>query len=144
MEDETREASKRHLVALMQTGHSWQEAATQAGIQVSRSTAYRWLQRVRAAGEAGLTDGRHGHPAKLRPPVREFLEMTFYQSPRSSGREIQALLQERFGVVVSIGHLNRFRATLTRGSSETFGEKNSSPRLHKSQLSGKREQVGYC
>jgi hypothetical protein len=27
MEDETRKASKRQLVALMQTGHSWQEAA---------------------------------------------------------------------------------------------------------------------
>ncbi len=144
MEDETRQASKRHLVALMQTGHSWQEAAAQAGVQVSRSTAYRWLQRVRAAGEASLTDGRHGHSAKLRPAVREFLEMTSHESPRRSSREIQARLQERFGVVVSIGHLNRFRATLTRGSSEAFGEKNSTPRLHKSQLSGKREQGGYC
>jgi transposase len=144
MEDETRTAAKLQLVALMQTGRSWQEAAAQAGVQVSRSTAYRWLQRVRAAGEASLTDGRHGHPAKLRPPVREFLEMTSHESPRRSSREIQALLQERFGVVISIGHLNRFRATLARGRSEAFGGKNISPRHHKSQLSGKREQVGYC
>lgn len=144
MEDETRKAAKLQLVALMQTGHSWQEAAAQAGVQVSRSTAYRWLQRVRAAGEASLTDGRHGHPAKLRPLVREFLEMTSHESPRRSSREIQALLQERFGVVISIGHLNCFRATLAQGRSEAFGEKNSSPRLHKSQLSGKREQVGSC
>ena len=57
------------------------EAAAQAGIQVSRSTVYRWLQRVKAAGEASLTDGRHGHPAKIRGPAHEFLETTCHQVP---------------------------------------------------------------
>jgi hypothetical protein len=38
---------KRRVVALMQAGHPWQEAATQAGVHTSRSSAYRLLQKVR-------------------------------------------------------------------------------------------------
>ncbi|HYU72246.1 MAG TPA: helix-turn-helix domain-containing protein, partial [Ktedonobacteraceae bacterium] len=144
MGDETRNASKRHLVALMQTGHSWQEAAAQAGIQVSRSTAYRWLQRVKAAGEASLTDGRHGHPTKVRGPVHEFLETTCRQVPQHSSREIQAKLTERFGVVISIGHLNRLRAKLAGGSRAVHREKNSSSLAHQRILLGLMEQEGSC
>ena len=43
MEAEQRRAAKEQMIALMQTGHRWQEAAAQAGIQASRSTAYRRL-----------------------------------------------------------------------------------------------------
>ena len=46
----------------MQAGQSWQEAAGQAGVQTSRTIAYRLLQCVRTEGEAALEDGRHGHP----------------------------------------------------------------------------------
>lgn len=105
MGTDERLASKEHLVALMQAGSSWQEAAAQAGVQVSRSTAYRWLHQVRTRGAASLVDGRHGHPAKVSPPVREFLETTYRESHEHSGREMQATVQERFGVMISIGHL---------------------------------------
>ena len=44
MEAEQRRAAKEQMMALMQTGHRWQEAAAQAGLQVSRSTAYRLLR----------------------------------------------------------------------------------------------------
>jgi hypothetical protein len=43
MEAEQRRAAKEQMVALMQAGHRWQEAAAQAGIPISRSTAYRRL-----------------------------------------------------------------------------------------------------
>jgi hypothetical protein len=62
MEEEHNRAAKGRMVALMQAGHSWQEAATMAGVQISRSAAYRLLQKVRTQGEEGLRDGRHGHP----------------------------------------------------------------------------------
>src|SRR5260221_11486682 len=52
MEAEQRRAAKEQMIALMQTGHRWQEAAAQAGIQVSRSTAYRLLRQVRSRGKA--------------------------------------------------------------------------------------------
>ena len=44
MEAEQRRAAKEQMIALMQTGHRWQEAAAQAGIQVSRSTCAGYLE----------------------------------------------------------------------------------------------------
>ena len=67
MEQEQRYAAKRHLLELMQAGQPWQQAAATTGLQISRSTAYRWLQEARTRGEAALQDGRHGHPAKVLP-----------------------------------------------------------------------------
>jgi transposase len=69
MEAEQRRAAKQQMVALMQAGVPWQEAATTAGIQTSRATASRWRQEVRTLGEAALQDGRHGHPTKVLPSV---------------------------------------------------------------------------
>jgi len=74
MEPEQRRAAKQKMLALMQEGVSWQEAATTAGIQTSRATAYRWRQEARTRGETALQDGRHGHPAKVLPPVLRWLE----------------------------------------------------------------------
>src|SRR5436305_15024306 len=48
------------MIVLMQEGYSWHEAASRAGIRISRSTAYRWFQQFRTRGEGGLHDGRHG------------------------------------------------------------------------------------
>ena len=67
MEQEQRQAAKRRIFELMQAGQPWQTATAAAGIQVSRSTAYRWQQEVRTRGEAALPDGRQGHPAKVLP-----------------------------------------------------------------------------
>ena len=71
MEKEQQRVAKGQMVVLMQAGHSWQEASTMAGVQISRRASYRLLQKVRTQGEAGLHDGRHGHPAKLREPVQQ-------------------------------------------------------------------------
>ncbi len=70
MEAEQRRAAKEQMIALIQAGHRWQEAAAQARIQVSRSTAYRLQRLARTRGKAAFQDGRHGHPAKLRIVVR--------------------------------------------------------------------------
>ena len=64
MEKEQRRVVREQMVALMQSGHSWQEASTMVGVQISRSAAYRLLQKVRTQGEAGLQDGRHGRASQ--------------------------------------------------------------------------------
>src|SRR5258708_37412319 len=93
------------MVELMQAGQPWQVAAAATGVQVSRSTAYRWLQEVRTRGEAALQDGRHGHPAKLRPPVLHWLESRCQQAPQAPSSELQRELQEQLGVLISTPHL---------------------------------------
>ncbi len=116
MEAEQRRAAKEQMFALMQAGHRWQEAAAQAGIQVSRSTAYRLLRQVRSRGKAAFQDGRHGHPAKLRMDERLWLENYCHTSPGTPSRVVQTAFLERFGIQISIGDLNQVRANFGLGS----------------------------
>src|SRR2546421_3204401 len=111
MEQEPRQAAKRHMLELMQAGQPWQAAATAAGIQVSRSTAYRWQQEVRTRGEAALQESRHGHPAKVLPPVLHWLESRLQASSLVPSSHLQRELQEQLGVRISVSHLNAVRAT---------------------------------
>lgn len=46
MEQAERQRAKAHLVAGMLAGQSWREAAASAGLPMSRSAAYRLIQRV--------------------------------------------------------------------------------------------------
>jgi len=100
------------VVEAMEQGLPWQEATKQAGLQVSQSTAYRLRQRMRQGGKLALQEGRHGHPAKLRGEVREWLEETCRQAPHTPSHEIQEQLVERFALPVSVSQLNRVRAAL--------------------------------
>jgi transposase len=112
MEQAERQQAKARLVANMVAGQSWREAAASAGLAISRSAAYRLTQRVRTEGEGALVDQRHGHPSKLSAPVQQWLVSTCRDTPGQSGRMLQAALEARFGLTVSIGHLNAMRAQL--------------------------------
>jgi hypothetical protein len=57
-----------------------------------------------------LTEGRHGHPSKLRGEVRTFLEETCRQAPSTPSHEIQTQLAERFALRISVSQINRVRA----------------------------------
>jgi transposase len=123
MEQEQRQGAKRQMLALMQAGQPWQAAAAAAGIQVSRSTAYRWQQEVRTRGEAALQDGRHGHLAKVRPPVLHWLESRCQGAPQTPSSQLQRELQEQLGVLISISHLNAVRVK--------YGWSNTTPQAEK-------------
>src|SRR5215471_3102788 len=110
MEQEQRQAAKQQMLALLQAGQSWQAAAAAAGIQVSRSTAYRWRQEARTRGEAALQDGRQGHPAKVLPSVLHWLELRCQVTSLVASSHLQKELQEQLGVRISISHLNAIRA----------------------------------
>lgn len=112
MDAAQRHAAKVQLIDKMKRGQSWQEATKAAGLQISQASAYRLLHRVRIEGEAALYDGRHGHVSKLREPIRRWLEAYCRASPASTSRTVQTALSERFGVWISITHLNRVRAAL--------------------------------
>jgi hypothetical protein len=47
MEEEHNRAAKGRLAALMQASQAFLEAATMAGVQISRRASYRFLQKVR-------------------------------------------------------------------------------------------------
>jgi len=141
MQEEQRRAAKGQLIALMQAGHPWHEAAAMAGVHIGRSAAYQLLRNVRLQGEAALQDVRHGHPAKLREPVLTWLETTCRLAPLTPSRLVQAALQERFGILVGIGHLNRIRATLGVGSRPVHREKNFDSPARQRPLPGRKGQA---
>jgi transposase len=116
MGEAQRQEAKVKLVTAMLAGCPWQAAATWAGVQTSRSTAYRLRQAYCAGGAEALRDGRHGHPSKLRAPVLQWLEEYCRGAPGTPSRVVQAALLERFAVRVTIGHLNHVRAALGVGS----------------------------
>ena len=132
MEPEQRRGAKQQTCELMEAGVPWQEAATAAGVQISRTTAYRWAQEVRTRGEAALQDGRHGHPAKVLPPVLRWLESRCQSTPLVASSQVQKELQEQLEVQISISHLNAVRAA--------HGWSNAANRAEKK--SGRRESEG--
>ena len=112
MRDEQRRAAKERLIAGMLRGQPWDGAAADAGLETSRSTAYRWAQTARAAGAAVLDDGRHGHASKLREPVRAWLVAHCRDAPHVASQAVQVALVERFGLAVSVRQINYVRAAL--------------------------------
>src|SRR5260370_28428350 len=101
MEQEQRRAAKQQMLELMEAGVSWQEAATTAGVQTSRATPYRWRQEARTRGEAALQDGRHGHPAKVLPPVLHWLEFPCQATSVVATSPVQGSLPDQFAVALS-------------------------------------------
>ena len=109
---EQRQAAKRQMIEQIEQGASVQQARSQSEVHMHRATVYRLLQRVRAQGETGYTDGRHGHPIKLRGEVRTFLIELCQATPSVSSPVVQHAIEERFGLAISVSQLNRVRADL--------------------------------
>ncbi len=124
MDNEERRRRKARLVAGMLEGKRWDEAASAVGMKTSQTAAYRLLRVVRAEGESALGERRHGHPHKVTPPVREWLIERCRGTPNLPGRVLRNEIEERFGVGISITHINRVRAELGVGNtSRVRGEK---------------------
>ena len=146
MEKEPYRVAKIYLVAGMQEGQSWQRAAASAGLQISQSNAYRLMKAVRQRGEAALSDGRHGHPSKLRGAAQAFLEEKCRQAPQTPSSTIQIALRERFDLCVSISQINRVRAALGISNHPKNREQEKKPQkssLLQFKQSGKKAQ-GVC
>ncbi len=109
---EERRNARLRLVTGMAQGRPWREVAVQAGLRTSRTAAYRLLRLVQAEGETALDERRQGHPAKFREPVKAWLLAYCRDHPGTPSRVVQAALQERFSLTVSISQINRVRAAL--------------------------------
>ena len=135
---ETR-AAKEQFVRAMAAGSRWDEAAHATGLPMGRTTAYRLYQRYRVMGEAALIDGRHGHPAKMRPAVRGWLADYCRENPTLTNRVVRAALHERWGVAIAPGYLNQVRAMLgvPRRIAPKRGDK---PNRHRANLARRSRQ----
>ncbi len=147
MDKEQYGKAKACLVSWMQEGHSWQVAKAQAGLQISQSNAYRLWRAFHLHSEAALSDGRHGHPSKLRGAARAFLEEQCGQAPQTPSSAIQALLRERFDLHVSISQINRVRAALgisNHRTSRQQGKKRQGREVLSLSQSGRTALAVFC
>jgi transposase len=131
MKDRPDRAARLQLIESMFAGQSWQNAAAQSQLKISRSTAYRLVQFARNEEKAGLAflDDRHGHPYKLTEPVQAWLVDVCLKDPQIPSSRIQAELKTGFGIQVSVGHINHVRAQQgvtrqRRGQAQTPVKKN--------------------
>jgi transposase len=108
-------AAKARLVEAMDGGMNWEDAAAEAGLFVSRATAYRIWLRAWREGPDSFEDARHGHPAKLIAPIQTWLVAYCQAAPHTPSHLIQPLIQHHFGITLSVRHLNRVRAALGVG-----------------------------
>jgi transposase len=109
---EHRQAAKREMVKQMEQGVSAREARVSSAVPMHRTTVYRLRKRVQREGEQALTDGRHGHPVKLRGEALTFLVEHCQATPSVSSLAIQHQIHERFDLGISVSQLNRVRARL--------------------------------
>jgi len=102
--------AKVKMAELMLIGTPWQEAAKQARVATSQSSAYRFLTEYCLRGEKALEDRRRGHAYKVVGDVLVWLLERCREKPEMTARALRAEIDDRFGVRVSRGHINRVRA----------------------------------
>ncbi len=126
--NEQREAKQQALTAF-ERGCTVPTLLSTSSVPLHRATLYRLRQRFQTDPQTALSDGRHGHPGKLKGEVCVWLQEYCQAAPGCSSRTVQIALYERFAVHVSIAHLNRVRATwgLSRRS-RGGGKKSASTR----------------
>ena len=131
MKDHPDRTARLQVIGRMFAGQSWQTAVSQSQLHISRSTAYRLVKLARDEDKVAkaFLDDRHGHPYKVTEPVRVWLVDVCTQNPQMASSRVQAELQRRFGVAVSVSQINRVRAKLGvshqwRGRVQAHGEKN--------------------
>jgi len=96
MKDRPDRAARLQLIESMFAGHSWQSAAAQSQLKISRSTAYRLVQFARNEEKAGLAflDDRHGHPYKLTEKVASVARGCVPQRPTDSFQPDQGRVED--------------------------------------------------
>ena len=131
MKDHPDRTARLQVIGRMFAGQSWQTAVSQSQLHISRSTAYRLVKLARDEDKVAkaFLDDRHGHPYKVTEPVRVWLVDVCTQNPQMASSRVQAELQSRFGVAVSVSQIDRVRAKLGvshqwRGRAQAHGEKN--------------------
>ncbi len=124
-----RKAAKHEIVQQVEQGATASVARVGCAVPMHRTTIYRLLKRVQSEGEKALTDGRHGHPVKLRGEVLTFVKEHCQSHPFVSSSALQRLLSERFNLSVSVSQLNRVRAALGLSRKPVPREKKAQKRL---------------
>jgi len=101
--------AKLNMAELMLRGMNWEEAAKQAGVVTSQSSAYWFVNAYCSHGERVFEERRHGHAHKIVGDVLVWLLAECREKPEITARELREAIEDRFGIRVSRSHLNYVR-----------------------------------
>src|SRR5579859_4057861 len=101
--------AKIKMAELMLRGMNWEEAARQAGVVTSQSSAYWFLDAYLRHGEKVLEERRRGHTHKMVGTILSWLLRECQEKPEVTARELQEEIDKRFAVRVSRSHINLVR-----------------------------------
>jgi hypothetical protein len=135
MEEKQNHAAKGQMVALMQAGHSWQESRS-VGQQPTASCKKYGSKAKRACKMAGMDT-----PPNCANLCSNGAYDYCHAAPGTPSHIVQQALQNRFGVVVSISHLNATRAALGLLSRATPLREKNQRRTQAANRSGWPEQA---
>ena len=105
----SQDPAKIKMAELMLIGVNWEEAAKQARVVTSQSSAYWFLSAYCLRGEKVLEERRRGHAHKLVGDVLVWLLAGCREKPEITARELREAIEDRFGVRVSRRHINHVR-----------------------------------
>jgi transposase len=97
------------MAELMLNGTPWKEAAQQAGVVTTESSARRFVTVYCLLGDKALEERRRGHAHKVVGDVLAWLLAECRAKPESTSWELRTAIADRFGVRVSRGHINHVR-----------------------------------
>ncbi len=100
-----RSLERRRLAAEQDILKGASNADIHYGYGVSRVTASRWIHRVRAGKSMAATVAT-GRPANVR---RDILSEFLQSHPECTGKQLQRLVLDHFGVLYHYDHLTRLR-----------------------------------
>ena len=106
----SRRAAKQQLLADSRPGTRCRRCWPGRSPPAMRSRSIGFASASRPIPEPRWRMDAMGNPLKLRGEVGDWLVMFCQERPHTPSHVVQAALQERFGLRVSISQLNRFRA----------------------------------
>ncbi len=96
------------LLRRVEEGETLAEVGTEIGVEIRPDHLVALQMKYEAGGRSweALIDGRHGHEQKVTADMKEWLYERKRQDKRLTGPELVKAIRDKFGIELSLGHIN--------------------------------------
>jgi transposase len=96
------------LLRRVEEGETLAEVGAEIGVEIRPDHLVALQMKYEAGGRSweALIDGRHGHEQKVTADMKEWLYERKRQDKRLTGPELVKAIRDKFGIELSLGHIN--------------------------------------
>ena len=96
------------LLQQVEQGEALAEVCAEIGVEITPDRLVVLQMKYEAGGRSweALIDGRHGHEQKVTTDMKEWLYERKRQDKTLTGPELVKAIRDKFGVELSVGHIN--------------------------------------